>query len=176
MAQGIKTLYVLRNVVPYHLRKTLLNYIVFSHLQYSAVLLSSFSKNFLTTLEKQLNWAVKACYFQRFNSSSLSIKLDNYMLPIKQWLEYRTALYVNQLLAFKKPAFRRMTGLSSPTYMFYRHSVTKTIFLQERSKTSWLDKIIIRRGLSFNNCLEKNLKGNESNGGRVKKVFKNYFF
>ena len=175
MAQGIKTLYVLRNVVPYHLRKILLNSLVISHLQYSAVLLSSISKNLLTTLEKQLNWAVKACYVQRFNSSSLSIKLDNYILPIKQLLEYRTAMYVNQLLTFKKPAFRRITGLSLPTYKFYRHSRTKTIFLEERSKTSWLDKSIIRKGLSNNNCLEKYLKGNESNR-RVKKVFKNYFF
>ena len=128
MAQGIKTLYVLRNVVPYHLRKILLNSLVISHLQYSAVLLSSISINLLTTLEKQLNWAVKACYFQRFNSSSLSIKLDNYILPIKQLPEYRTALYVNQLFTFKKPAFRRITGLSLPTYKFYRHSRTKTIF------------------------------------------------
>ena len=160
MAQGIKTLYVLRKVVPYHLRKILLNSRVIIHLQYSAVLLSSISKNLLTTLEKQLNCAVKACYFQRFNCSSLSIKLDNYILPIKQLLEYRTALYVNQLLTFKKPAFRRKTRLSLPTYKFYRHSRTKTIFLEERSKTSWLDKSIIRRGLSFNNCLEKNLKGN----------------
>ena len=175
IAQGIKTLYVLRNVVPYHLRKILLNSLVISHLQYSAVLLSSLSKNFMSTLEEQLNWAVKACFFQRFKSSSFSIKLDNYILPIKQLLENRTALYVNQLLTFKKPAFRRLTGLSLPTYKFYRHSRTKTIFLEERSKTSWLNKSIIRGGLSFNNCLEKNLKGNESNR-RVKKVFKNYFF
>ena len=127
-------------------------------------------KKLLTTLEKQLNWAVKACYFQRFNSSSLRIKVDNCILPIKQLLEYRTALYVNQLLTFKKPAFRRITGLSLPIHKFYRHSKTKTIFLEERSKTSWLDKSIIRRGFSFNNCLEKNLKGNESNR-RVIKVF-----
>ena len=63
MAQGLKTLYVLRNVVPYHMRKILLNSLVISHLQYSAVLLSFISKNHLTTLQNQLNWAVKACYF-----------------------------------------------------------------------------------------------------------------
>ena len=77
MAQGTKTLYVLKNAVPYHLRKILLNSPVISYLQYSAVLLSSISKNLLTTLEKELNWAVK---------------LDTYILPIKQLLEYRTAL------------------------------------------------------------------------------------
>ena len=142
MAQGIKTLYVLRNVVPYHLRKILLNSLVISHLQYSAVLLSSISKNLLTTLEKQLNWAVKACYVQRFNSSSLSIKLDNYILPIKQLLEYRTAMYVNQLLTFKKPAFRRITGLSLPTYKFYRHSRTKTIFLKRGQKHHGWTKVL----------------------------------
>ena len=141
VAQGTKLLYVLRNVVQYHSRKVLLNSLVISHLLYSAVFLSSISKNLPTTLEKQLNWAVKACCFQRFNSSSLSIKLDNYILPIKQLLDYRTALYVNQLLTFKKPAFRRITGLSLPTCRFYRHSRTKTIFLEEKSKTSWLAKV-----------------------------------
>ena len=76
MAQGIKTLFVLRNVSQYHWRKILLNSVVISHLQHSAVLLSSISKNLLKTLEKQLNWAVKDCHFQRFDSSPLSIKLD----------------------------------------------------------------------------------------------------
>ena len=177
MAQGIKTLYVLRNAVPYHLHKILLNSLVISHLQCSAVFLLSVSvsKNLLTTLEKQLNWAVISCYFHWFNNSSLNIKLDNYILPIIQLLEYRTALYVNQLLTFKKPAFRRITGLSLPTYKFYRHSRTKSVFLEERSKTLWLNQIIIRRGSSINNCLEKRLKENESNR-RVKKVFKSYFF
>ena len=109
MAQGIKTIYVLRNMVPYYLSKILLNSILTSHLQYSAVLISFISKNLLTTLEKQLNWVVKACYFHRFNISALSIELDDYIPPIKQLLEYRTALYVNQLLTYKKPAFRRKT-------------------------------------------------------------------
>ena len=155
MAQEIKTLYVLGNVVPYNLRKILLNSLLISNLQYSAVLLSSISKNSLSALEKQLNWAIKACYFHWFNNSTLSIKLDNYIRPIKQVFEYRTALYVNQLLTFKKPAFRRITGLSLPTYKFFRHSRTEINFLEERSKTSWLNKNIIWRSLSFNNCLEK---------------------
>ena len=142
------------------MRKILLNSLVISHLQYSAVLLSSISKNFLTTLEKQLNWVVKACYFHPFNNSSLNIKLYNSILPIKQLLEYRTALYVIQSLTIRKSAFRRTIGLRLPTYKFYRHSRTKTIFPEERSKTSWPDKSINRRILSFNNCLKKSLNGN----------------
>ena len=118
MAQGKKSFYVLNNTVTYNLREILLNSLVISHLQYSTDLRSSISKNLLTILEKQLNRAAKTCCFHRFNNSSLSIRLNNYILPIKQLLEYRTALYVNLLFTFKKPACRRITGLSLPTYKF----------------------------------------------------------
>ena len=130
MAQRIKILYVLRNAVLCHLRKILPNSLVISHLQYSIVFLLSISisKNLQKTLEKQLIWAVKACYFHRINNSSLKITLNNYILLIIQLLEYRTALYVNHLLTFRKPAFRRITGLSLPTYKFYRQKWTKSAF------------------------------------------------
>ena len=158
-----------------HLTKIYAQNLTEIYCNYSSPVLNCFAfvhfKNLLTISEKQLNWAVKACCFHRFNSSSLSIRLDNYILPIKQLLEYRTALYVNQLLTFEKPAFRRITGLSLPTYNFYGHSRRKNIFLEERSKKSWLDKGIIRRGLSLNNCYEKSVKRNESDR-RLKKVFK----
>ena len=153
MGQEIKTLYVLKNVLLRHLCKILVNSLVICHLQYSAFLLSSISKNSLTKLEKQLNWAVKACYFHRFNNSSLSIKIDNYMLPFKQLLEYRRALHVNQRLTAKKPAFRRITGISLPTYIFYRHSRTKTFFLKRGQKLhGWTKVCSIKRGFSDKKC------------------------
>ena len=61
MATGIKTLYAIRNIFPTATR-LLLNALVLSHLHYSSVLLTGISENLITTLEKQLNWGIKACF------------------------------------------------------------------------------------------------------------------
>ena len=59
-------------------------------------------------------------------------------LPIQK---YRLALYVNQLLTYKKCALRRITGLSLPTYKFYRHSRFKTTLFEERKKQHGWTKV-----------------------------------
>ena len=61
MACGIETIYSVRDLFPEKTRSLLLNALVISHLQYSSVLLNGIIENLLTTLEKQLSWAVKAC-------------------------------------------------------------------------------------------------------------------
>ena len=62
MAQGIRAIYTLRNPLPLHLRLSILNTLVLSHIQYSAILLSTISNNLIRTLEKQLGWVVKASF------------------------------------------------------------------------------------------------------------------
>ena len=62
MSCGIKCLYSMRDLFPEKTRLMLLNALVVSHLQYSAILLTGFSENLITTLEKQHNWAIKACF------------------------------------------------------------------------------------------------------------------
>ena len=62
MACGIKTLYALRESFPQKTLILLMNALVISHVNYSAILLSGISDNLITTLEKQLSWAVKACF------------------------------------------------------------------------------------------------------------------
>ena len=59
MAQGIKSIYTLRNCGLESFKKTLINSLVISHLQHLAVLLCSLSQHLITNLLKQLNWAVK---------------------------------------------------------------------------------------------------------------------
>ena len=171
MARGIKSHYVLRNVVLYHLRKILLKCLVISHLQYSAGLLSSISSNLLVTLERQLNWALKACYFHRFINSSLSIKINNYILPIKQLLEYRTAQYVKQHLTYKKPALLRITGLIGFTDIQER----KPFFLKRVQKHHGWTKVSSEEAHNSIIVFKKAEKGMEQTAG-LKKFFNNYFF
>ena len=70
MACGIKTLYALRDFLPTNARLLLFNALMMSHLHFPAVLLNGIAENLLTTLEKPLNWGVKACFF-----------LEIYMVP-----------------------------------------------------------------------------------------------
>ena len=80
---GKKILCTLRNCVPENFRGTVLNSLVISYLQYPTALLCSVPQNLLTTLEKQLNLAVKACYSRRKIDLSHFLKLFNDKLPVR---------------------------------------------------------------------------------------------
>ena len=60
MTCGIETIFCLQQ------KEKLLvqNCLVRSHLHYSSIFLTGIWLNHLTTLEKQVNWAVKACFHQ----------------------------------------------------------------------------------------------------------------
>ena len=82
MAQGIECIYALRDIVPSVYKIIILNSFVLSHVQHFSLLLSTVIQNLITPLEKQLNWAIKACFQrQKFDSSS-DLKMDLGILPI----------------------------------------------------------------------------------------------
>ena len=81
MALGIKSLYSVRDIFPQKTRKLLLNALVVSHLHYSAILLSGISENLLTTLEKQINWGIKACFNRLKYDHSSDLKVQHDILP-----------------------------------------------------------------------------------------------
>ena len=64
MAQKIKAVYTLRNLLRLHLKLSIPNTIVLSHIdiEFSAILLSTISNNLIITLEKQLKRAAKASF------------------------------------------------------------------------------------------------------------------
>ena len=85
MSCGINCLYSIRDLVPEKTRLMLLNASVVSHLQYSA--------NLMTTLEKQLNWAIKACFFRTKYDHSSDLKLQYQILPVRYLLNMKSVLY-----------------------------------------------------------------------------------
>ena len=93
MSCGIKCLYSIRDLFPEKTRLMLLNALVVSHLQYSAILLTGITENLITTLEKQLNWAIKACFFRTKNDHSSDLKLQYKILPVRCLLNMKTVLY-----------------------------------------------------------------------------------
>ena len=65
MACGIKTLYSVKSFLPDKTCLMLLNSLGISHIHYPALLLNGIPQKIITTLEKQLNWGVKACFNRR---------------------------------------------------------------------------------------------------------------
>ena len=61
-----------------------------SQIQHPAILLNDISQNLNTSLEKQLSWAVKACFNRQKSDFSSDFKIKNSVFPIELMLEYRS--------------------------------------------------------------------------------------
>ena len=82
MATGIKVLYSIRNILHEKTRLLLLNSLRLSHLHYCSILINGIPQNLRLTLEKQLSWAVKACFHKKKYDSSRDLKLQYKYLPV----------------------------------------------------------------------------------------------
>ena len=106
MACGIKTLYSVKYFLTDKTCLMLFNSLVISHIHYPAILLNEISQNLITTLEKQLNWDVKACFNRRKYDSSSDLKIKYNIFPIRILLDIKAVTYFwkcqnNLLTAFK---------------------------------------------------------------------------
>ena len=80
----------------------ILDSFVISHIHYPAILIG-ISKNLNTTLEKQLNWGVKACFNRGKFDSSSDLTVKHNIFPIRILLDFKAVTYFwkyqNTLLA-----------------------------------------------------------------------------
>ena len=111
--------------------------------------MTGINANLLTSLEKQLSWAVKACFIRKQLDSSKDLKFQHSIMPIKWLLEYRCSVYTKQFMAKCKPAFTS-NSLKLSISDFYRHIELDNIFAQKTS-TRVLDKSSIRQGILMQN-------------------------
>ena len=107
MATGIKKLYAIRDIFPTATRLILLNALVLSHLHYSSILLSGISENLITTLEKQLNWGIKACFKRTKFDHSKDLKIRHKILLVRHFVDYNCLLYLWKYESSLIPAFDR---------------------------------------------------------------------
>ena len=135
-----------RDIIPTVYKKIILNSFFLSHNQYSSALLATVNRNLIKTLEKQLNWAIKACFHrQKFDSSS-DLKINLGILPISLLFDYGAATYCHSIVNKKKPAFLS-SALKLPTASFFIHERTQKIFTQIISKCNLHEKRIIKRSV-----------------------------
>ena len=83
MAVGIKVIYSIKNIFPEKTRSALLNVLVLSHLHYPIVLFSGLKKSLRVTLNKQLNWRLKACFNRTKFDRTTDLKIKHKILPVE---------------------------------------------------------------------------------------------
>ena len=82
-------LYTIRRTIPGNKKKLILNALVLSHIHYSAAIIQSINQNLILTLDRQLNWAVKASFFRKKFDSSRDLKRKHKILPMHYYLKLK---------------------------------------------------------------------------------------
>ena len=116
MALGIKIIYTIRNSLPGSSLKLILNALVLNHLHYSAVVIQSMGKNLLVSIEKQINWALKAFFYWSKFESTKQLRLEHNILHIKLFIETKRLLYFWKIKSGQLPVFSPKTGQSLATW------------------------------------------------------------
>ena len=60
----------------------------------SLKLLTGITENLITTLEKQLNWGIKACFNRSKFDHSTNLKIRHKILPARYFLDYKGLSYL----------------------------------------------------------------------------------
>ena len=135
MAIGIRTIYTIRDRVPLQTRLLLLDTLVLSHLNYSILYLSNITENQWTSLDKQLNWALRACYYKSKRSSARELKLASKHLPIRILAKLRSTIYLSKLIHDRLPAYKT---LQFPNLDYRINLRTSNLTLKMRAKSKAL--------------------------------------
>ena len=174
LAGGIKTIYKLRNRIPTFLMKTVLNAFVISHLLYSLLLIQSIDKNLLISLEKQLNWAIRACYSRNRVASTKDLKIKHSILPVEYLTKLKRTTYMWKLRNCLLPAFHPLDVATLPTWCIRQNFKSCDIFFDSICLTQKLERSIIKIASKDWNSLPKELRGLEKKKTFPKEMKKFY--
>ena len=103
MASGIK---IIDYFGPIKTRVPSLNPLVLSHSRYAAFSLGGIPGIPLKTLEKRLNWGVKACSNRSKYDRSSYLKLNYKILPVRYFLDVNAINYYWKIKNLKIPLFK----------------------------------------------------------------------
>ena len=151
----------------------LLNALVVSHLQYSAILLTGITENLMTTLEKQLNWAIKACFFRTKYDHSSDLKLQYKILPVRYLLNMKTVLY---FWKWKNKMIPALIGENEPSTTQLRFlERTDILVYTGRCESTFMRNSFFKKTVSLWNTLPKNLKTKSYSYATIKNKTKVFF-
>ena len=147
MACGIKTRYALRDFLPINARLLLFNALIISHLHFSAVLLNGNTENLLTTLEKQLKWGIKACFYRSKYDSSSDLKLMYDINPIRYFLNIKASMYFWKFKNNLIPAF--LGEVKPSTTVLRKQNRTKREYFNLIQRTDFIGKSFFKRAIAL---------------------------
>ena len=155
MATGIKALYTTRDIFPIATRLLLLNALVLSHLHHSAILLTGISENLITTLEKQLNWGVKACFNRPKFDHSTNLQIRQKIYLVRYFLDYKCLSYLWKYKNNLIPAFNNKLKLLTAKLLI--HKGTQTEHSDMTIRYDFLRNCFFKRTLPLWNTQPKNM-------------------
>ena len=112
MATSIKTLAQIRGSLPKETRLLLYRSLVISQLEYPILLLTSLSKEAISSIDRQLNWGIKTAFFRKKFDRSSDLKRKYDILCFENFLAFSCINYLVKLIKNQLPSF---TDLSFPT-------------------------------------------------------------
>ena len=140
----------MRDIFPTATRLLLLNALVLSHLHYSAILIPGISENLITTLEKQLNWGIKACFNRTKFDHPTDLKIRHEILPVRHFLDYKCLLYLWKYKKSLIPAFNRKLHLPTAKTKIHKR-------LNTQIRSNFLRKCFFKRTLPLWNTLPRKM-------------------
>ena len=173
-AVGIKVIYSIKNIFPEKTRSALLNALVLSHLHYPIVLFSGLKKSLRVTLNKQLNWGIKACFNRTKFDRTTDLKIKHKILPVEYLIKYRVIIYFIKLLKADLPAFDEQLKLA--TLSAKLNDRTNKLSFGANQKTNIMQNCFSKKAIDWYNDLHLTLRRNIPKKRALKTTIKNHFW
>ena len=155
------------------MKKLILNALVLSHIHYSATIIQSINQNLVLTLDRQLNWAVKASFFRKKFDSSRDLKLKHKILPMHYFLKLKRINYIWKIKTNQLPAFDKSRGRELKTWKINKNERTGLEYWGYKFKSSKLENSFVRKALQDWNSKIQDLFSEEKT--KIKKNSKNKY-
>ena len=141
MAVAIKAIQVIRNQVPLKTRITLLKSLVLSQLTHSSLLCCNLQQQLNDSINKQIKWGLKVCYYKGRRESSKTLRDQNLILLAPNYFLVPAlcyfALISNQLI----PAFKN--SIRIPNSLPKTNRRTQLRLLPGKARTTYLQNSFI---------------------------------
>ena len=161
MVREIKPIYTLRNRIPTFLMKTVLNAFVIRHLHYSLPLIQSIDKNLLISLEKQLNWAIRACYSGNRMDETKDLNIKHSIFPVELLLKLKRTTFMWKPRNYLLPALNPLDVTTLPTWCIRQNLRSFDIFFNSICHSQELELSIVKAASKDWNSLPNELRGLE---------------
>ena len=155
MALGIKCILSITSHIPLPMRLILLKTLVLSHINYSAILLNAIPDFQLKRLDRQVNWAIKSCYFRGKFDHVTTLRKSSKVLPTTYLINISSAVKFWELIF---NACKPFQNLHFPNFDYLVNPRTSKYALRNPGKTSMLYNSFLSSAVRYFNNLPASIR------------------